>query len=152
MELRITADPSLQSLSSKEQGRVFVWSFQLWHFRVVSGHRRNMGYLRVWSLPCGTDNQNYEKHLCVDYPGVGPVAWSLRTCWCRRSSMYAVKSCCITPHLQKCCGWTTTFDEAYLSRESICVLDTSSCNTAGRIRSHVAKNSSCTTMPHLVRS
>ena len=46
MELRIITDPSLLSLSCKEQGRVFVWSFQVWQF-VVSGYRRNMGYLRV---------------------------------------------------------------------------------------------------------
>ena len=26
---------------------LFVWSFQLWQFRVVSGYRRNMGYSRV---------------------------------------------------------------------------------------------------------
>ena len=46
----------------KEQGRMFVWSFQVWQFRVVSGYRRNMGYLRLdcragvfalWdTLPC----------------------------------------------------------------------------------------------------
>ena len=26
---------------------VFVWSFQIWQIRVVSGYRRSMGYLRV---------------------------------------------------------------------------------------------------------
>ena len=49
MELRLIADPSLQSLSfCREQGRVFVWSFQLWHLRVVSGYRRNIGYFESW--------------------------------------------------------------------------------------------------------
>ena len=53
---------------------LFVWSFQLLQLRVVSGYRRNVGYLRVdcragvfalldtlpCFLPCGTDNQDYE--------------------------------------------------------------------------------------------
>ena len=82
---------------------MFVWSFQLWQFRVVSGYRRNMGYSRadcragvfallalflvptLWGtllcpLPCyGTDNQRHENHLYVDCPGVGQVARGLRT-------------------------------------------------------------------------
>ena len=31
------------------------------------------------SLPCGTDNQDYENHLAVDCPGVGQIARGLRT-------------------------------------------------------------------------
>ena len=30
------------------------------------------------SLPCGTDDQDYENHLYVDCPGVGQVARGLR--------------------------------------------------------------------------
>ena len=68
---------------------MFVWSFQVWQLRVVSGYRRNIGYLRVdcragvfalldtllcpypvgdssLSLPCGG--------LClVPYPALGPI-------------------------------------------------------------------------------
>ena len=68
---------------------MFVWSFQLWQFRVVSGYRRNIGYSRIdcragvfallvtlpcpypvgdssLSLPCGG--------LCfVPYPAMGPI-------------------------------------------------------------------------------
>ena len=52
-----------------------------------------MGYLRVdcragvfalldtlpCSLPCGTDNQDYENLVAVDCPGVGKIARGLRT-------------------------------------------------------------------------
>ena len=62
-------------------------------FRVVSGHRRNMGYLRFacqtgvfalldnlpCSLPRGTDYRDYENHLYMDCPGVGQVSRGLRT-------------------------------------------------------------------------
>ena len=77
--------------------KLLVWSFQLRQLRIVSGLRRNMGYIRVGcragvlahlvslpcSLPCGTDNQDYENHLYVDCPGVGQVARGLRTEDCR---------------------------------------------------------------------
>ena len=52
-----------------------------------------MGYLRVdclagvfalldtlpCSLPCGTDNEDYENHLAVDCPGVGQITRGLQT-------------------------------------------------------------------------
>ena len=72
---------------------LFVWPCQVLQFRVVPSYRRHMGYFRVdcragafalldtlpCSLPCGTDNQDYENHLYVDCLGVGRVARGLRT-------------------------------------------------------------------------
>ena len=72
----------------KEPGKVFVWSFQLRHLRVVSGYRRNMGYLRVdcravvfahlvalpCSPPCGRPIIKTCKPSVRGLPGVGQAA------------------------------------------------------------------------------
>ena len=72
---------------------MFLWSFPLRQLRVVSGYRRNMGYLRVdcraivfahlVTIPCpypvGDLYSRHENHLSVDCPGVGQIACGSRT-------------------------------------------------------------------------